>query len=109
LVFELTEGVLLDDMQGSIARMTELADMGIRFSVDDFGTGYSNLSYLKQLPLYELKIDKSFVLDTPHDPDSCAIVKLILSMAQQLNLTVVAEGVETPEQAAFLVSNGCHA
>ena len=109
LIFEVTEGVLIQDLQGTAERMAELSAIGIRFSIDDFGTGYSNLSYLKRLPLYELKIDKSFVHDIASSSDSAAIVTLILSMARQLQLHVVAEGVETAEQARFLVQHGCDA
>ncbi|NGM86601.1 EAL domain-containing protein [Parapusillimonas sp. SGNA-6] len=109
LIFEITEGVLIEDVQGAIDRMTELVRLGIRFSIDDFGTGYSSLAYLKRLPLYELKIDRTFIQDTPGDPDNTAIVHLILSMARQLSLRVVAEGVETQEQADFLKQHGCDA
>lgn len=109
LIFEITEGVLIHDIQGTTRRMKELNLLGIRFSIDDFGTGYSNLAYLKRLPLYELKIDKSLVQDIPADSDSSAIAKLILAMAAQLDLRVVAEGVETQEQADFLFANDCHA
>jgi len=107
LVFEVTEGVLIEDTQGAIDRMTELHELGIRFSVDDFGTGYSNLTCLKRFPLYELKIDKSFLYDIPCDADNSAIIKLILAMAKQLRLKVVAEGVEQHEQAQFLIRHGC--
>ena len=106
LIFELTEGVVVDKRDGVIARMRELAALGIRFSIDDFGTGYSNLAYLKRMPLYELKIDKSFIRDTPHDADGTAIVRTILGMAAHLRLRVVAEGVETREQACFLAEHG---
>jgi len=106
LIFELTEGLVVDKRDGIIARMGELAALGIRFSIDDFGTGYSNLAYLKRMPLYELKIDKSFIRDTPHDADGTAIVRTILGMAAHLRLRVVAEGVETPEQARFLAEHG---
>ncbi|MGB3290578.1 MAG: EAL domain-containing protein [Burkholderiaceae bacterium] len=109
LIFEVTEGILIEDLQGAIDRMAELSDLGIRFSIDDFGTGYSNLTYLKRLPLYELKIDRSFIHDMPGDPDNSAIVKLILAMAKQLGLRVVAEGVETREQADFLTAINCDA
>ncbi|MFW7340951.1 EAL domain-containing protein [Pollutimonas sp. H1-120] len=109
LIFEVTEGILIEDLQGAIDRMAELSDIGIRFSIDDFGTGYSNLTYLKRLPLYELKIDKSFIHDAPGDPDNTAIVKLILAMAKQLSLRVVAEGVETQAQADFLSALECDA
>lgn len=107
LVFEVTEGILIQDLQGTAERMNELAQLGIRFSIDDFGTGYSSLTYLKRLPLYELKIDKGFVQDAPYDLDNAAIVRLILAMARQLNLRVVAEGVETEAQARFLGEHGC--
>ena len=109
LIFEVTEGILIDDVQDSINRMTELNTLGVRFSIDDFGTGYCSLSYLKRLPLYELKIDECFIRDTPENTDDVAIVKLILAMARQLNLKVVAEGVETQEQADFLIKNSCNA
>jgi diguanylate cyclase (GGDEF)-like protein/PAS domain S-box-containing protein len=99
LIFEVTEGLLIEDMGQTIARMQELALLGIRFSIDDFGTGYSNLAYLKKMPLYELKIDKSFMRDTPHDANGTAIVQSILAMAGHLGLRVVAEGIESDEQA----------
>ena len=106
LILEVTEGLVVNKGDETIARMHELAAIGIRFSIDDFGTGYSNLSYLKRMPLYELKIDKSFIRDTPNDPDGTAIVHSVLAMAAHLRLHVVAEGVETREQAAFLAANG---
>ncbi|MEQ1658527.1 MAG: bifunctional diguanylate cyclase/phosphodiesterase, partial [Hylemonella sp.] len=109
LVFEVTEGLLLENLEHTIPRMNALAARGIRFSIDDFGTGYSSLAYLKRLPLHELKIDRSFIQDTPHDPGDTAIVAMILSMAQHLGLKVVAEGVETRAQADFLAAHGCHA
>jgi EAL domain-containing protein (putative c-di-GMP-specific phosphodiesterase class I) len=107
LIFEVTESLIIKDIENTVARMHELAEMGIRFSIDDFGTGYSSLAYLKRLPLHELKIDRSFIRDTPSDADDVAIVRLILSTARHLRLRVVAEGVETHEQAAFLTSEGC--
>jgi diguanylate cyclase (GGDEF)-like protein/PAS domain S-box-containing protein len=106
LIFEVTEGLLVDDLDQTIARMHELAAMGIRFSIDDFGTGYSNLAYLKKMPLYELKIDKSFLRDTPHDVNGTALVQSIMAMARHLGLHVVAEGIETTEQAQYLALNG---
>lgn len=109
LIFEVTEGLLLDDLEQTIERMEALAARGIRFSIDDFGTGYSSLAYLKRLPLHELKIDRSFITDTPDDPGDTAIVEMILSMARHLELKVVAEGVETRAQAEFLSSHGCTA
>ena len=107
LILEVTEGLLIDNIDATIARMDALVAMGIRFSIDDFGTGYSSLGYLRKLPLYELKIDRSFVQDTPKDPGHTAIVQSILSMAAHLGLHVVAEGVETEEQASFLRAAGC--
>ena len=104
LILELTEGLLIDQRDASLARMRELAALGIRFSIDDFGTGYSSLAYLTSMPLYELKIDKRFIDDTPRDT---AIVQAILAMARHLGLRVVAEGVETQEQADFLVAHDC--
>ena len=101
--------MLIDDFEESVARMQALVHLGIRFSIDDFGTGYSSLAYLKRLPLYELKIDRSFVKDTPADPNDTAIVQMILSMAKHLGLRVVAEGVETAEQADFLRQSHCDA
>ena len=107
LILELTEGLLIDQRDASLARMRELAALGIRFSIDDFGTGYSSLAYLTSMPLYELKIDKRFIDDTPHDARGTAIVQAILAMARHLGLRVVAEGVETQEQADFLVAHDC--
>ncbi len=109
LVFEVTEGLLLENLERTIPRMQALAARGIRFSIDDFGTGYSSLAYLKRLPLHELKIDRSFIQDTPGDPGDTAIVEMILSMARHLGLKVVAEGVETRAQADFLAAHGCDA
>jgi diguanylate cyclase (GGDEF)-like protein/PAS domain S-box-containing protein len=106
LIFEVTEGLLVEDVGQTVGRMRELAALGIRFSIDDFGTGYSNLAYLKKMPLYELKIDKSFMRDTPHDANGTAIVQSILAMAGHLGLRVVAEGIETGEQARFLSEHG---
>jgi diguanylate cyclase (GGDEF)-like protein/PAS domain S-box-containing protein len=106
LIFEVTEGLLIANLDDTIARMHELAALGIRLSIDDFGTGYSNLAYLKRMPLFELKIDKSFIRDTPGDANGTAIVQSILAMAGHLGLRVVAEGVETRAQAAFLAANG---
>jgi EAL domain-containing protein (putative c-di-GMP-specific phosphodiesterase class I) len=108
LQFELTETIIIDQVNESIAKIAELRRMGIRFAVDDFGTGYSSLAYLKQLPLDTLKIDKAFVRDLNTDPNDAAIVEAILAMARHLDLTVIAEGVETREQLAFLRSHGCH-
>ena len=107
LILEVTEGLLIDNWADTVSRMEELVALGLRFSIDDFGTGYSSLAYLKKLPLYELKIDRTFVRDTPDDPNDTAIVEAILSVSKHLGLRVVAEGVETREQAEFLGSRGC--
>ncbi|MET0857324.1 MAG: EAL domain-containing protein [Telluria sp.] len=106
LIFEVTEGLLIANLDDTIGRMHELAALGIRMSIDDFGTGYSSLAYLKRMPLWEVKIDKSFIRDTPGDANDTAIVQAILSMAGHLGLRVIAEGVETCAQAAFLAANG---
>jgi EAL domain-containing protein (putative c-di-GMP-specific phosphodiesterase class I) len=97
---------LIDNMNDVVAKMTELATLGIHFSLDDFGTGYSSLAYIKRLPIHELKIDKTFVQDAPIDPDDAALVETILAVAEHMHLKVVAEGVETEAQAAFLKARG---
>ncbi|WP_371867694.1 putative bifunctional diguanylate cyclase/phosphodiesterase [Duganella guangzhouensis] len=107
LVLEVTEGLLIDKMDDTIARMHQLTALGLRFSIDDFGTGYSSMAYLKKMPLYELKIDRSFIMDTPDDASSRALVQSILAMAGHLGLRVVAEGVETTAQAEFLIAHDC--
>jgi diguanylate cyclase (GGDEF)-like protein len=106
LTLEITEGLLIDNIDDIIAKMNELTAIGIRFSVDDFGTGYSSLTYLKRLPIHEIKIDKSFVQDAPTDPNDATLVDTILAVAERMLLDVVAEGVETREQAAFLNARG---
>lgn len=102
LTLEVTEGLVINDIDTVVAKMGELAALGIHFSVDDFGTGYSSLAYLKRLPIHELKIDKNFVQDAPIDPNDAALVETILSVARHMHLQVVAEGVETAAQAEFL-------
>jgi diguanylate cyclase (GGDEF)-like protein len=102
LTLEVTEGLVIDNIDAVVAKMHELTALGIHFSVDDFGTGYSSLAYLKRMPIHELKIDKSFVQDAPVDPNDAALVETILSVARHMHLQVVAEGVETPAQAEFL-------
>ncbi|WP_331851815.1 putative bifunctional diguanylate cyclase/phosphodiesterase [Polynucleobacter necessarius] len=107
LKLELTESLLLEDVDAVISTMNVLRKLGVKFSMDDFGTGYSSLSYLKRLPLDELKIDKSFVLDIAWDEGDRAIIRSILSLAQTLKLRVVAEGVEIIEQRDYLLAEGC--
>ncbi|HXP96297.1 MAG TPA: EAL domain-containing protein, partial [Telmatospirillum sp.] len=107
LKLELTESMLLADIDDACAKMTEMKKRGLSFSLDDFGTGYSSLSYLKSLPLSELKIDRSFVADVQSDPNAAAIAKTIVFLAQSLGLAVIAEGVETEPQRAFLDDSGC--
>jgi EAL domain-containing protein (putative c-di-GMP-specific phosphodiesterase class I) len=107
LKLELTESMLLDNIEATISSMNLLKDMGICFSLDDFGTGYSSLQYLKRLPLTQLKIDQSFVRDINVDISDRAIVHTIIAMAKSLNLEVIAEGVETKEQRELLFSLGC--
>ena len=106
LTLEITESLVIDNLADIAAKMAELSLMGIHFSMDDFGTGYSSLAYLKRLPIHELKIDKTFVQDAPTDPSDAALVEIILSVASHLHLKIVAEGVETPEQADFLNRRG---
>ncbi|BCE01940.1 sensor domain-containing protein [Marinicellulosiphila megalodicopiae] len=105
---EITEGLLIDNIEDVITKMIQLKSLGIRFSIDDFGTGYSSLSYLKKLPVDVLKIDQSFIRDIPNDEQSIAIVETIVSIAQHLKLKCIAEGVETKEQLDFLTSINCN-
>jgi diguanylate cyclase (GGDEF)-like protein len=107
LKLELTESLLQENIEDTIATMNTLKKIGILFSLDDFGTGYSSLQYLKRLPLDQLKIDQSFVCDIAIDSSDRAIVRTIIAMAQSLNLNVIAEGVETEEQRQLLLESGC--
>jgi diguanylate cyclase (GGDEF)-like protein len=109
LKLELTESLLVANVEETIAKMTILKARGVGFSLDDFGTGYSSLSYLKRLPLDQLKIDQSFIRDVLTDPNDAAIARTIVALGQSLGLAVIAEGVETETQREFLANNNCHA
>ncbi|WPL11883.1 MULTISPECIES: EAL domain-containing protein [Thiorhodovibrio] len=109
LTLELTEGVVIEDIASTIRTMQELKALGVRFSIDDFGTGYSSLTYLKRLPIDELKVDRSFVQDVCTDADDAALVEAILSVCRHLRVSVIAEGVETAEQLQFFRARNCDA
>jgi diguanylate cyclase (GGDEF)-like protein/PAS domain S-box-containing protein len=107
LELELTESLLMHDVPQAIATMRELQEIGVRFAIDDFGTGYSSLSALKNFPVARLKLDGSFVRNLPHDANDRSIATAVISLGQRLNMHVIAEGVETEEQLAFLRENHC--
>lgn len=107
LKLELTESMLLENIEDTITTMNALKEIGVQFSLDDFGTGYSSLQYLKRLPLNQIKIDQSFVRNLATDSGDKAVVRAIIAMAQSLNLDVIAEGVETEEQRQLLLGKGC--
>ncbi|MDP3228702.1 MAG: EAL domain-containing protein [Acidovorax sp.] len=107
LEIELTETVLMENMEAGAHTLHRLSQLGIHLAIDDFGTGYSSLSYLRQLPMRRLKIDRSFVKDLPHQEHSRTIVTAIVALAHGLGLQVTAEGVETREQADYLIAQGC--
>jgi diguanylate cyclase len=107
LMLEITESVLMEHAEATVARLYQLKDMGIYLSIDDFGTGYSSMTYLKRFPVAKLKIDQSFIRDIPEDSEDVAITTATIQMAHGLKLRVVAEGIETPAQADFLRKQGC--
>jgi EAL domain-containing protein (putative c-di-GMP-specific phosphodiesterase class I) len=108
LRLELTESLLLKDVEGTVEKMQRLRAAGVRFAVDDFGTGYSSLSYLHRLPISQLKIDRSFIWDASRGGHGAAIVRMIVALGKTLEMSVLAEGVETAEQLAFVTEEGCH-
>jgi diguanylate cyclase (GGDEF)-like protein/PAS domain S-box-containing protein len=109
VMLEITESLIIKDINGVIEKMQLLKQRGIRFSIDDFGTGYSSLAYLQRMPIDQLKIDRSFVQEITHNENDAAIVNAIIAMAGSLNLDIIAEGVETPEQIDYLAGCGCNA
>lgn len=108
LKLEITEGIVIHNLDDTIAKMRRLKKLGVSFAMDDFGTGYSSLTYLKRLPVDTLKIDQSFVRDATSDPNDAEIIRAIVAMARSLNLEMIAEGVETLEQLQFLQGLDCH-
>jgi EAL domain-containing protein (putative c-di-GMP-specific phosphodiesterase class I) len=104
---ELTESILIRDVEETLKKLQALADLGVKMSIDDFGTGYSSLSYLKRFPINKLKIDRSFVMHLPHDESDIAIVTAIVSLAHALKLRVIAEGVENAAQRDLLKALHC--
>jgi EAL domain-containing protein (putative c-di-GMP-specific phosphodiesterase class I) len=107
LELEVTESLLLEDAEQAIELLTQITERGVRIAIDDFGTGYSSLSYLKRMPVHTLKIDRSFVSELGSDINVSAIARTVIVLARSLGLDVLAEGVETPEQAAWLRREGC--
>nr|WP_245874683.1 EAL domain-containing protein [Pseudomonas pharmacofabricae] len=108
LKLEITEGIVIQSLDDTIAKMQQLRQLGVRFAMDDFGTGYSSLTYLKRLPMDVLKIDQSFVRNASHDSNDAEIIRAIAAMAKSLGLELIAEGVETAEQLAMIQEQGCH-
>lgn len=107
LELEITESIVMDNTDKAIKKLEDFRRLGISVSLDDFGTGYSSLSYLKKLPVDRLKVDRSFIKDIPQDEDDKAISDAIIGLAKTLNLKVIAEGVETASQLAFLAGKDC--
>ena len=108
LKLEITEGIVIQNIDDTVGKMLRLKKHGVSFAMDDFGTGYSSLTYLKRLPVDMLKIDQSFVRDATNDPNDAEIIRAIVAMARSLGLGLIAEGVEQQEQLDFLQAQGCH-
>ena len=108
LELEITESMMMHDIEGAVEKLSEIRKLGVRLAIDDFGTGYSSLSQLKRFPIDTLKVDRSFIRDIPRDAEDIAITEAIIALGKSLGVTVVAEGVETPEQEAFLKTRACH-
>lgn len=108
LELEITESILVEDIERAVSILWQLKRKGISIALDDFGTGYSSLSYLQRLPIDTLKIDRSFVANLASSPDDVAISKAIIALAQSLELNITAEGVETKAQYEYLQNQGCH-
>jgi EAL domain-containing protein (putative c-di-GMP-specific phosphodiesterase class I) len=107
LELEITEGVLIDDFARAVSILRKLKSLGIHIALDDFGSGYSSLSYLHAFPFEKIKIDRVFVGDLEHNHHSMAIVRAIVTLGHNLNIPILAEGVETENQLAFLAQEGC--
>jgi EAL domain-containing protein (putative c-di-GMP-specific phosphodiesterase class I) len=109
LELEITEGVLIEDFDRGLALLRRLKALGVRISMDDFGSGYSSLSYLQAFPFDKIKIDRAFVMNLGRNPQSAAIVRAVIDLGHGLEMSIVAEGVETQEQLSFLAEEGCDA
>lgn len=107
LALEITESCVMDDPEKAVKILTRFKELGLKISMDDFGTGYSSMSYLKRLPLDQLKIDREFIRYMPDAMDDCEITRAIITLGHSLGLSVIAEGVETPEQLRFLMNEKC--
>lgn len=107
LELEITETAVMDDVEKAITKLNDIQQMGVKISIDDFGTGYTSISYLKQFPVGVIKIDQSFIKGLPQSQNDCAITSAVIALAHSLDIKVVAEGVETPEQLEFLADQGC--
>jgi EAL domain-containing protein (putative c-di-GMP-specific phosphodiesterase class I) len=109
LELEITEGVLIEDFDRGLALLRRLKGLGVRISMDDFGSGYSSLSYLQAFPFDKIKIDRAFIMNLGRNPQSASIVRAVIGLGHGLEMSIVAEGVETEEQLGFLAEQGCDA